>query len=104
MSTLKRILNWYNGDPWIKGIEAYKDMQVTRGMHLAIRRKVCQMDHEQITTASMFAHPWCPDREVLLKDFAVACPPEKFGQRPYITSNKSSYKPKGVNNADLSDV
>ncbi|XP_077258878.1 uncharacterized protein LOC143895546 isoform X1 [Temnothorax americanus] len=99
--TIKRIFSWYSGDPWIKGTEAYKDMQVARGKHLAMRKKVCQMDHEQITAACTFANPWCLDRELLLKDFAAASPPEKFGQRHTIV-NKSPYKPKGINNADFS--
>ncbi|TGZ49844.1 uncharacterized protein [Temnothorax longispinosus] len=101
VSNIKRLFSWYDGEPWIKGTKAYKDMQVARGKHLAMRKKVCQMDHEQITAACTFANPWCLDRELLLKDFAAVSSPEKFGQRHTIV-NKSPYKPKGINNADLS--
>jgi len=79
-------------------------MQAVRRIHLAIRKKACQMNHEQIAAACTFAQPWCPDRELLLKDFAAACPPEKFGQRPYIILKNSPYKPKNVNSADFVGV
>jgi len=75
-------------------------MQVTRNKHMAIKRKLCQMSHEQIDAACKFANPWSPDRDLLLKDFAAVCPPEKFRQRPYIIFNKL-YKPNGINNADF---
>jgi len=89
-------------DPWIKGTEAYKDMQITRRKHFAIRKKVCQMDNEQIAAACTFANPWSPDRKLLQKDFAAACPLEKFDeQRPYMLCKNSLYKPKAINNADF---
>jgi len=102
LSTINRILTWYSEDPWIKGTKAYKDMQVARSMHVAIRRKLYQMSNEQIDAACKFANPWSPDCELLRKDFAAVCSPEKFGQRPYtIISKTSPYKPKGINNADF---
>ncbi|KAL0106516.1 hypothetical protein PUN28_016308 [Cardiocondyla obscurior] len=101
MSTIKRMSNWYEGDPWIKGTDAYKDMRVTRSMHMQIRQKLCGMSHEQIAAKCTLANPWNPDREMLLKDFSAACPPEKHGQRPQKISQKSSYKPKGINNGDF---
>jgi len=78
-------------------------MQVARSMHVAIKRKLCGMTSEQIDAACKFANPWSPDRELLLKDFAAVCPPEKFGQRPYtvMLSKPSPYKPKGINNTDF---
>jgi len=75
-------------------------MQVTRSKHMAIRKKLCQMSREQIDAACKFANPWSPDREILLKDFAAICSPEKFKQRPYITFSKS-HKSNSVNNADF---
>ncbi|XP_070525230.1 uncharacterized protein [Cardiocondyla obscurior] len=101
MSTIKRMSNWYEGEPWIKGTDAYKDMRVTRSMHLQIRQKLCGMSHEQIAAKCTLANPWNPDRELLLKDFSAACPPEKHGQRPQQISQKSSYRPKGLNNSDF---
>ncbi|XP_011706838.1 PREDICTED: uncharacterized protein LOC105462015, partial [Wasmannia auropunctata] len=61
-------------------------------------------DHEQIDNKSKIEEPWCPDRELFLKDFNAACPLEKDGQRPYVIINKSPYKPKGVNNFDMSEI
>jgi len=102
LSTINRIFSWYSEDPWIKGIKAYKDMQVTRSMHVAIKIKLCQMSNEQIDAACKFANPWAPERELLLKDFAAVCSPEKFRQRPYTMLIKSSsYKPKDINNANF---
>ncbi|XP_070154508.1 uncharacterized protein [Polyergus mexicanus] len=101
LSTLKRISNWYNGEPWIEGTQAYKDMQVAHKSHLMMRKKLCQMDNNQIDAISRIAEPWCSDREILLKDFVMACPFEKLGQRPYVTISESPYRPKGINNADL---
>jgi len=73
-------------------------------MHLMIRAKLCELDNEQIENESKIAKPWCLNRELLLKDFSVACPFEKDGQRPYIIINKSPYKPKGMNNADMAGI
>ncbi|KAL6420203.1 hypothetical protein ACFW04_013823 [Cataglyphis niger] len=85
LSTIKRISSWYSGEPWIKGTQAYKDLQVTNKLHLMMRRKLCQMDNEQIDGKSKIAEPWCPDHEIFLKDFAMS-----FATRP-----------KGTNNVDL---
>ncbi|XP_036148782.1 uncharacterized protein LOC118647631 isoform X2 [Monomorium pharaonis] len=99
ISTIIRMSNWYKGDPWVKGTKAYKDMQVTCRMHLAVRKKVCQMEHEQITSACTFANPWSLDRELLLKDFASAGLPEKFEPDKFVS--KLPCKPKGINNSDF---
>ncbi|XP_011690431.1 PREDICTED: uncharacterized protein LOC105451581 [Wasmannia auropunctata] len=100
-STIQRFVSWYEGEPWIEGTPAYKDMQFTRKMHLMIQSKLGKLDHEQIDNESKIAEPWCPDRELFLQDFAAACPLEKDGQFPTIVLDKSPYKPKGVNNADM---
>ncbi|XP_050459356.1 uncharacterized protein LOC126855592 [Cataglyphis hispanica] len=101
LSTIKRISSWYSGEPWIKGTQAYKDLQVANKLHLMMRRKLCQMDNEQIDAISKITEPWCPDHEILLQDFAMACPFEKFGQQPHIMISESPYRPKGINNTDL---
>ncbi|XP_072762490.1 uncharacterized protein [Anoplolepis gracilipes] len=103
-STMKRIYSWYNGEPWVKGTEAYKNMQAAHKMHLIMRKKLCQMDNEQIDAMSKIVEPLCSDREILLKDFAMACPFEKFGQRPYIMMSESPYRPKGINNMDIAGL
>ncbi|EZA56815.1 hypothetical protein X777_02666 [Ooceraea biroi] len=71
LSTMQRVINWYNGQPWVQETAAYKDMQYTRRMHLMIRKKLCQLNNEEIDNASKIAKPWCPDRELLLKDFTT---------------------------------
>ncbi|XP_072762481.1 uncharacterized protein [Anoplolepis gracilipes] len=96
--------SWYNGEPWVKGTEAYKNMQAAHKMHLIMRKKLCQMDNEQIDAMSKIVEPLCSDREILLKDFAMACPFEKFGQRPYIMMSESPYRPKGINNMDIAGL
>nr|XP_012225824.1 PREDICTED: LOW QUALITY PROTEIN: uncharacterized protein LOC105674220 [Linepithema humile] len=104
LSTFKRILSWYQGDPWIKGTQAYKDMQFTHKLHLLMSEKLRKLDNEQIDAASKIAEPWCPDREIFLKDFATACPFEKFAQFPFTMMSESPYRPKGINNMDLASV
>lgn len=74
---------WYLGEPWVKDTPAYKAMQFTRKLHKVIRTKLSELSKNQIDAACTFENPWCPDRELLLKDFADACPFEKVGQRPY---------------------
>lgn len=101
LSTIKRISNWYSGKPSIKGTQAYKDLQVAHKLHLMMRRKLCQMDNEQINALSIIVEPWCPDHEILLKNFAMVCPFEKFGLRPYIKISESPYRPKRINNMNL---
>lgn len=103
-STGKRIMSWYHGEPWVKGTEAYKNMQTTHKLHLMMRKKLCQMDNEQIDAASKIAEPFCSEREILLEDFATGCPFEKLNQRPYVMINESPYRPKGINNMDLAAV
>ncbi|XP_011692192.1 PREDICTED: uncharacterized protein LOC105452613 [Wasmannia auropunctata] len=100
-ANLQQFIKWYDGEPWIEGTAAYKGMQFSRRMHLIIQSKLCNLDHEQINNESKIAKPWCPDRELILKDFAAVCPLEKDGQRPYVLIDKLPYKPKGMNNADL---
>lgn len=101
MSTLRLILSWYTGEPWVKGTPAYNDMRFVRRLHLIMRQKLCELDNEQIDDASKIAKPWSPDHEILAKDFAAACPFERSGQRPYILFEKSPHRPKGINNADM---
>ncbi|XP_020280842.1 uncharacterized protein LOC109853305 [Pseudomyrmex gracilis] len=99
--TMMRILSWYLEEPWVKETQAYKNMQTTNKYHLLMKNKLCQLDNEQIDAAATLAKLRCPDHEMLLKDFAAACPFEKPGQCIYPFLDNSPYKPKGVNNADI---
>lgn len=89
------------GESWIKAIGIYETMKVCR-MHLTMRIKFCQLNNEQIDIASKIANPLCTARGLFLKNFAAVCSLEKHGQRSYIMINKSPYRPKGINNADMS--
>ncbi|XP_014486649.1 PREDICTED: uncharacterized protein LOC106750661 [Dinoponera quadriceps] len=93
------MLAWCDGEPWIKSTEAYRDMQIARSKHIRISTKVSLLDNKQYQAASKFEQPWCPEYETLMKDFALTCPSEKPGQRPYKISDYISLKPKGLNNA-----
>lgn len=46
------MIAWYNGDPWVKGTKAYREMQITHGKHVAISKKLELLSNEQINTAS----------------------------------------------------
>lgn len=98
------MMNWFTGDPWTKGTLAFKDMQVVRKMHTITRAKLSKFDNYEIEQACKFANPWCPDRELLLKDFAEACPFEKIGQRPYKSFVDLPFKRKYINNADMAMI
>ncbi|XP_029163091.1 uncharacterized protein LOC114934594 [Nylanderia fulva] len=101
LSTIKRFLNFYNGEPWVKGTTAYNDMQFARKMHLITRQKLCKLDNEQINNACEIAKSWSPDHETLAKDFAATCPFEKSGQRPFLLLDKSPHRYIGLNSADI---
>lgn len=60
-----------------------------------------RMSNEQIKTASEIANPWCPERELLLKDFAMACPFVTLEKRPHKTLEASSITRKAINNASV---
>ncbi|XP_011700427.1 PREDICTED: uncharacterized protein LOC105457454 isoform X2 [Wasmannia auropunctata] len=104
MSTIQRIICWYDGEPWIEGTPASKEMKIVRKMHLMIQSKLRELDDEQIDNKSKIVEPWCPDRELLLQDFAAACPHKKKEQSSFELVYKSPYKPKGVNNADMAGI
>lgn len=86
------MIAWYNGDPWVKGTKAYREMQITHGKHVAISKKLELLSNEQINTASRITNSWCPERELLLKDFAAVCPFKKLSQRPYKQLSDMLYK------------
>ncbi|XP_072762504.1 uncharacterized protein [Anoplolepis gracilipes] len=104
LSTIRRILTWYDGEPWVKGTLAYNEMQFVRKMHSIIRAKLYELDNEQTDNACIFAKTWSPDYEILVKDFAAGYSFEGSGQRPYILFEKSPYRPKGINNADMAYI
>lgn len=95
------MMQWFTGEPWIKGTPAFKEMQTVRKMHVNIRDRLSRLSNQEINDACTFANPWCPDRQLLLKDFAEACPFEKIGQRPYKSFADLPFKRKYVSNAEM---
>ncbi|XP_032690786.1 uncharacterized protein LOC116853721 isoform X2 [Odontomachus brunneus] len=89
MNTIKRMLAWYNREPWVKDSESYSDMQIIRKKHKMIGEKISQINSKQYYSASKFADPWCPEYELLLKDFALTCLSGELKQRPYKIYDKS---------------
>lgn len=104
LETIRHFFTWYCGEPWLKGTLAYNNMQYACKMHSMMRAKLDKLDNEQIDNASKIPELWCPDHEILVKDFAAACIFEKSEQRPYILLEKSPYRPKGINNSDMAGM
>ncbi|XP_012526617.2 uncharacterized protein LOC105831185 [Monomorium pharaonis] len=103
--TMCRIMSWFAGEPWVKGTPAFWDMQITRKKHKTIRDKLSRFDNHKIDDACKFANPWCPDRELLLKDFNnFTCPFEKIEQRPYKLFVNLPIKRRYINNADMAMI
>ncbi|XP_039302993.1 uncharacterized protein LOC105202886 [Solenopsis invicta] len=98
-SNFQRFSSWYNGEPWIKGTQAYKDMQYACKMHSLTQAKLSKLDNNQFESEAKIADPWCPDHELLLKDFAAVCPLNT--QSCYQMISKSPYIIKNLNNANM---
>ncbi|XP_039307023.1 uncharacterized protein LOC113004643 [Solenopsis invicta] len=98
LSNLRRFSSWYDGEPWIEGTQAYKDMQYTCKLHLLVQEKLSKLDDNEFENEAKITEPWCPDHEVLLKDFAAVCP---FAGPSYEMINKAPYKLKNLNNANM---
>lgn len=103
-STGLRIRNWYTDNPWEKGTKAYNDIQTVKKMHAAVRKRLMKSDFETIDAATKIENPFCPSRDILLKDFNETCPPEFVGQTPFMLIRNPELnfiKPKGLNQADM---
>ncbi|XP_025992224.2 uncharacterized protein LOC105197310 [Solenopsis invicta] len=98
-SNLQRFSSWYSGEPWIEGTQAYRDMQYTCKMHFLVQAKLSKLDDNQFESEAEIVKPWCPDHELLLKDFAAVCPFNP--QSSYQMINKTPYKLKNLNNANM---
>lgn len=97
LSTLRRIRNWYTDDPWCEKSKAHRDIQTVRGLHRAMRRKLCGMNDGEIDRATQMPHAFCPVLGTIVKDFRDACPTARGLQNPY-TINRM----KGINQGDMS--
>ncbi|RLU24865.1 hypothetical protein DMN91_002956 [Ooceraea biroi] len=97
LSTIRRVRNWYTSDPWCENTKAHHDIQMVRKLHHGMRRRLCEMDNEEIDRATKMSQPFCPAVETLMKDFAGTCPMARSLQNPY-TMNRM----KGINQGDMS--
>ncbi|XP_025263764.1 uncharacterized protein LOC112637727, partial [Camponotus floridanus] len=104
LSLVRLLFTWYDGEPWLKGTQAYDNMKFTRTAHSLMKAKVYELDNEQIDNASKIAELWCPDHEIFVKDFAATCPFEKSIQRPYILFEKLLPRLKDINNGDMAGI
>ncbi|XP_025269874.1 uncharacterized protein LOC105252460 [Camponotus floridanus] len=97
LSTIRRFRNWYTSDPWCEGTQAYRDIQIVRKLHRAMRQKLCSMSDNEIDLAAKVSYTKCPMFQTIAKDFADTCPLAKSRQCPYTMS-----KMKGLNQGDMS--
>lgn len=81
-------------DPWTVGTKAFKDIQTVRKMHRAVRTKMCEYENKKIDAACKIERPLCPDRHIILQDFA-SCPTVEKGCVHLLVT------PKGLNQADM---
>lgn len=101
LSTGMRVRHWYTGDLWEKGTVARKDILTVRAMHAAVKRRLDASTNEEIDLASTISNPWCPTREMLIKDFSETCAAPAIGQCPYTIVRNSPDRPKGINQLEM---
>ncbi|XP_020294836.1 uncharacterized protein LOC109860266 [Pseudomyrmex gracilis] len=96
LSTIKRFRNWYISDPWREGTPAYRDIQTVRRLHGAMRRKLCNMDDEEIDRKCKLEYTHCPLLKAIAKDFEHSVCPMLKNQCPYTMTRM-----KGLNQGDM---
>lgn len=92
--------NWYIENPWIKGTKAYNSMQLVRGMHLNMRRKLCKMSDDQIKEEKQIPGTmYCPMYHTIAKDFQsnVSVSPNTYD----LTHILKVGKVRGLNQTDM---
>lgn len=99
LSTILRISHWYQEDPWDESTQAHKDIKTVRKMHLAMRRRLCSYDDEQIDAHSQILHPYKMMYETILEDFRDVCPAAKDLECPY-----TMIRTKNINQGDMSGI
>ena len=74
-------------------------MVYARNMHSLIQKNLSKLDDNEYENEAKIAKPWCPYRQILLKDFAAVCPHDP--QFTYQMVHKSPYMIKNINNANM---
>ncbi|EFN78088.1 uncharacterized protein LOC105189053 [Harpegnathos saltator] len=97
MSTTIRVKHWYEEDPWDPKTRAHQDIQAVRKMHLAMRRKLCSYDYNQIDENSKIPYAFCPMLKTFTEDLRDSCSETKDLQCPY-----TMMRTKGINQGEMS--
>lgn len=100
LSTIRRVKSWYTEDPWIEGSCAEKNIRAVRKMHLKVRKQVCTLGPAELRTASKIEKPWCPARQILLRDIQDYVEPDTTGPDRFL--QEAAFRPPGMNQADMS--
>ncbi|XP_014474906.1 PREDICTED: uncharacterized protein LOC106744544 [Dinoponera quadriceps] len=97
LSTVIRVNRWCLEDPWDQKTQAHRDIQEVRSMHLAMRRRLCNYNYEQIDAKSKILRPYCPMQKILAQDFKDTCPMANDLQCPFMMT-----RTKSINQGDMS--
>lgn len=86
LSTLTRIMSWYEGDPWSEGSASQRHMAAVRVMHRNVQQRLTAAPKEELRrrTALSGGPIWSTARPVLLEDFRSACPMPAPGVCPHV--------------------
>ncbi|KAK2576547.1 hypothetical protein KPH14_005223 [Odynerus spinipes] len=101
VSTAERIRNWFSEDPWREGTKANRDIQAVRRMHLNVRRKLCELDHDEFDSISTIKNPHCPALQLIRKDFVVSSFSDTIDYST-VYSLLTANRPKSINQTDMS--
>lgn len=77
LSTLTRVMSWYEGDPWSEGSNSQRHMAVVRNMHRNVQNRLMSATSDELdrkTTLVGNAPVWCTSAETARRDFQSACP------------------------------
>ncbi|XP_046833642.1 uncharacterized protein LOC124430717 [Vespa crabro] len=88
LSTSQRIRNWYTEDPWCEDTRAYKDIQTVKRMHLAVSKKISELDCKEMESMSTIKDPYCPAFRFITDDFSMILPPDSLLARTYVEHSK----------------
>lgn len=102
LSTLERVLSWYKEDPWKDGTKANRNIHAVRRMHSATRKKLCELDHDQIEKIGTLKDPYCPVFPLMRNDFSKLDCLNRVETAAYTEFMTSPYRPKGLNQVEMS--
>ena len=73
-------------------------------MHANVRKKLKETKNEDIDKMAKIANPFCPTKDILLRDFQSTCPAPAPGQCPYMLFKHPDLiplRPKGLNQGEM---